>query len=117
MKRMDYQYEEWCATKHLTNADAQLDIKEAPGSDRFLVIENITISVHEPAIGGGGKLKFINTEDGGDVWEIDVNGIKDISIPLGWKEMDVNQGLQAILYGAGINQASVWVSVTGYIFY
>lgn len=117
MSVRDYQFEEFYASKHLTNDDPQVIIKEDPGSTRYLVIDNITLSVHEPAMGGGGKLKLTTVGSGEDVWEFDVNGIKDISFPIGWKELPSNEGLVGILYGAGVAQAEVWISVSGYIAY
>lgn len=85
---------------------------------QYLRVDNISLSVYQAAKGGGGKLRFFDqATTQSSLWEIDVNGVKDINLPFGEEGVPwpFERDIKAILHGAGVEQARVWLSVEGHI--
>ena len=79
-------------------------------------INKIVMSVHEPAVGGGGKLRVQDTL-GSEIFTIDANSVKEFEVNFGEPEgyeMDRSVGIHVIVYGATIENASASVAISGY---
>jgi hypothetical protein len=99
----------------VTNEAASLELVASLGSVTYLYIEKLDISVFKAATGGGGEI-IIKDTDGGVVWRINADGVKDMSLSWGDNGLRVGPGvgLQAVTANAGGEQAEASVSVAGH---
>ena len=112
-----YKYPQWRCNGVVDNENASLDLKSAPGEDQYIHIEKMVISIYQAAKSGGGKLRLQDT-DGDNIYPIiNVDGVKDISFDFGEEpglQIGPNLGIQAVLYGAAGDQASVSIVANGH---
>jgi len=104
-------YERLTVRAELTDDDISNSTIIPTASDNmYLYLDKIILSVYEAADGGG--ILSIYDSDGGVIWKTNVDGIKDIILPFGYKGTKIgqNQGAQAILTGAS-RQASVLLAL------
>lgn len=111
-----YEYPQKNSTGLVTNDDASLMLIANPGLTMFVNIININISVYEAAAGGGGVLEIKDT-NGGIIYKMNVDGVKDFNLDWGEEGLKVgpNVGVQATVSGAQTKQASVSVSIAGHV--
>jgi len=110
-----YEYPQVSVVGEVTNELAQLVLLTDTSTTMHLHIEQLAVSVYEPATGGGGKFR-LQDENGDVIWTTNADGVKDLTLDFGeegLKRESVN--LQAVVYGAGTKQASVSVLVKGHL--
>lgn len=100
----------------LSNATPVLDIVSADDmdSEKWLFIRGGIICVTSPAQGGGGRLQIRSTDGDDILLDMDVNAIKETPLYYGDPGLRLSTrgaGLQALVYGAGTAQATVFVSL------
>ena len=110
-----YDYPRVNAVGQITNDSATLDLVPAVGADLYLFAERIVFSVYEASEGGGGICEVKDT-DGDVIYTISVDGIKDITLDFGEEGIEVGKGvgLQAVLSGGVVKQASVSIAYRGH---
>ncbi len=85
---------------------------------QYLRVTNLNYSIYQAAKGGGGRLRFVDqASTQTEFWEIDVNGVKEIAHDFGEEGMPwpFERNVKAIMHGAGVEQAKIYLSLTGYI--
>jgi len=111
-----HEYPQVNATGEVSNAAGSLDLVSNPGSVTYLYLDRLNISIFQAAAGGGGIVRIQDT-DGGHVWTVNADGVKDVSLSWGDEGLKLgpNVGLQAIVANAQGEQASASVSVAGHL--
>ena len=101
-------------TGQVTNDAGSNLIVPAPGSGMYVHIESINISVFRASTGGG--IVRIQDTDGGVIWTMNTDGVKDIKLEFGQSGYLVgeNLGVQAVVGDSNGEQASVSISVVGH---
>lgn len=111
-----YEYPQVNCVGEVTNDSANLDLVAVQGSTMYIYIENINFSVYEAAIGTGGKFRLQDTL-GNIIYSVNTDSVKDIPLNFGEEGIKIGPGvgIQAIVYGAGVTQASVSVALSGHL--
>lgn len=111
-----YEYPQFNATGTVNNEEGALEIVANPGSSIYLYVEKISISVFVAAVGGGGIVRVQDTS-GTNIWTVNADGVKDVTLSFGEEGIRVGQGvgLVAVTADAGGTQASASVGVTGHL--
>ena len=115
-----HRYNNLYAYGEVTNdaANLQLVADATVDGDHYLYIEKLVCSVFKAGIGSGGILR-IQDSDGTVVHTFNVDGVKDLPAldfgEHGWRLPTINKGLQAIVMGAGQEQASVSIMLKAHL--
>lgn len=111
-----YEYPQVNVAGQVTNTDASLDLVTNPGTDMFVCIERLSLSVFVAASGGGGIAEVRDT-DGNIIKTINVDGVKDISFDWGDEGLKIgpNVGIQVSVSGGQTKQASVSIGLAGHL--
>jgi hypothetical protein len=99
----------------VSNSNGSNTIVPAPGTGMYVYIEKMTISVFRAAIGGGGIVRIQDT-DGGVIWTMNADGVKDVILSFGQTGLRLgeNKGIQAVVADSQGEQASASISVVGH---
>lgn len=111
-----YEYPQVSASGVVNNETASLDLVTNPGSAMFVYIEQLTMSVFIAASGSGGIAEIKDT-NGGVIYTINTDGVKDINLEFGEEGLKVGPGvgIQLVVSGAQTKQASVSAALTGHL--
>ena len=112
-----YKYPQVEISAHLDDDTAAADLIANPGETQYSHIEKLMVNVLVAASGGGGKLRFQDTVGTILGPTIDVNGVKDFVLDFGEEPGLMGSsgvGIQAIVYGAAVGQASVYLHGVGH---
>lgn len=111
-----YKYPQWTCAGNVDNDNAEFTIQDRPGEDQYVHIEKLDVSIYKAAQGSAGKLR-LQDNLGETIHTINVDGVKDISFDFGEDpglKIGPDKAVQAILYGAGGDQAAVSIIANGH---
>jgi len=111
-----YEYPQVNGYANLTNEAASADLISNPGTGIYLYLERGNLSVHKMAADIGGKCELKDT-NGNVIFTIDTDSLRDVPLNFGDEGIKLGPevGLQAVVSGGGIEQASVAVALSGHL--
>lgn len=109
------QYPQFSTSAEVTNETGVVDVKAAVGTDTYIKIERILLSIFRAATGGGGTVQLISTL-GTVIYTTNADGVKDVSFDFGPEgyQVPVGLGLQLLSANAGGEQASASLLIKGH---
>jgi len=120
MARIDYLHRNGAA--QVTSDAGQAELLATPtgtlrdGSNYYLFMEKLTISIYKAAAGGGGVI-IIKDREGTEIWRVDADSTKDVPVDFGKEGLYIGQdtGLMAVSAGASTSQAEAWIGFKGHL--
>lgn len=111
-----YQYPQLNIVGDVDNEDGNIDLVAVQPSDLYIFIEKLTFSVYDKALDSGGKFRVQDTL-GNYIYTVNADATKDISLNFGNEGLRIGPGvgIQAIVYGANVTNASVSVALIGHL--
>lgn len=110
-----HDYQQVNEVGEVTNASANLDLVSNPGSATYLNIEKVVVSVFKAASGAGGYVRIQDTL-GNNIFTVPADGVGVYPLDFGDEGLQIgpDAGIQAVTAGAGTEQASASVALTGH---